>query len=80
MLCQVQQPQFLICLLAIIQILGLALFARGFFPYKVYLSGFANVTTAPPWPDASETHPTLTEPEFDRLVFIVVDALRKYVS
>ncbi|KAG2225988.1 hypothetical protein INT45_002454 [Circinella minor] len=76
MLCQVQQPQILICLLAIIQILGLALFARGFFPYKVYLSGFANVTTAPPWPDASQTRPTLIEPEFDRLVFIVVDALR----
>ncbi|KAI9490469.1 alkaline-phosphatase-like protein [Zychaea mexicana] len=78
MLWQVQQPSNLICLLAIIQIVGLALFARGFFPYKVYLSGFANVTSsAPPWPDAnSETQPALLEPEFDRLVFIVVDALR----
>ncbi|KAI9269137.1 alkaline-phosphatase-like protein [Phascolomyces articulosus] len=79
MLCQVQQPLNLICLLAIIQIIGLSLFARGFFPYKVYLSGFANVTSVPSWPDVTTetiTRPTLIEPEFDQLVFIVVDALR----
>ncbi|KAI8143540.1 hypothetical protein BJV82DRAFT_610803 [Fennellomyces sp. T-0311] len=77
MLSIVQQPPILLCLLAIVQLVGLAIFARGFFPYKIYLPGFANVTSAPPWPDASETRTALIEPEFDRLVFIVVDALRK---
>ncbi|KAI8967243.1 alkaline-phosphatase-like protein [Mycotypha africana] len=50
-------------LLACLQLLGIALFCKGFFPYKVYLSGFADEVVH----DA---------PQFDRLVFVLIDALR----
>lgn len=70
-------PQWLLGL-AIAQLVGLALFCRGFFPYKVYFPGFATENGQPPWPyqDQAGLHPII-EPEFDRLVFIVIDALRK---
>lgn len=64
--------------LAVIQLVGLGLFAKGFFPYKVYLSGFADVSSIPPWlGDDVPAQTNLIEPEFDRLVLIVIDALRK---
>ncbi|KAL9549619.1 hypothetical protein MBANPS3_005118 [Mucor bainieri] len=58
------------CLLALIQIAGIALFCKGFFPYKIYLSGYA----APG--DQFSLHEQPQEPEFDRLVFVLIDALR----
>jgi ethanolaminephosphotransferase len=58
-------------LLALVQILGIALFCKGFFPYKVYLPGHA---TRADQPSSVELH---NEPEFDRLVFVLIDALRK---
>ncbi|ORZ00867.1 alkaline-phosphatase-like protein [Syncephalastrum racemosum] len=69
-------PQWLFGLV-IIQLIGLALFCRGFFPYKVYLPGFATEEGLPPWPDSNQPGlPPIIEPEFDRLVLIVIDALR----
>ncbi|KAI8371582.1 alkaline-phosphatase-like protein [Radiomyces spectabilis] len=63
--------------LAVLQVVSLAIFCKGFFPYKIYLSGFATAQDTSPWLDNSSTHNSpWMEPEFDRLVFIVVDALR----
>ena len=46
------------------------LFATGFFPYKPVLPGLAQF---------DKSH-KLQEAPFDRLVFMVVDALRRYLS
>lgn len=61
-------------LLGFVQILGIALFCKGFFPYKVYLSGHATHDDLPS--SVIEIH-NQQDPEFDRLVFVLVDALRK---
>lgn len=58
------QKSIYISLLALVQLLGILCFCKGFFPYKVYLSGYATQTYQ-------------QEPEFDRLVFVLIDALRK---
>ncbi|KAI9272413.1 alkaline-phosphatase-like protein [Helicostylum pulchrum] len=60
-----------ITILACIQIIGIALFCKGFFPYKIYLPGYATKDDIP-----SSLKDLHNEPEFDRLVFIVIDALR----
>lgn len=63
--------------LACIQIIGIGLFAKGFFPYKIYLSGFATQQDVP-LSLADDLHKHYwQEPVFDRLAFIVIDALRK---
>ena len=49
-------------------IFGLSIFAIGFFPHKALLSGLAQ------WPE--ESLRVETPPPFDRLIFMVVDALR----
>lgn len=51
---------------------GIALFCKGFFPYKIYLPGYATENDVP-----SVLKNMHNEPEFDRLVFVVIDALRK---
>ncbi|ORY91724.1 alkaline-phosphatase-like protein [Leucosporidium creatinivorum] len=51
--------------LLLVTLLGIALFARGFFPVKPLLPGFAESPPA-----------FLDRPPFSRLVFILVDALR----
>ncbi|CAG8491105.1 2409_t:CDS:10 [Acaulospora morrowiae] len=56
------------------QFIGLGLFAKGFFPYKSILPGFAKVDEFPQYPNGEEASPP--EPLFDRLVFMLVDALR----
>ncbi|CAO3653461.1 unnamed protein product [Cunninghamella echinulata] len=77
-----QTQRFYLYILAFIQIIGLLLFVKGFFPYKTYLSGFSTNNDAPPWlhttnlDDNKPLNTPLIEPEFDCLVFIVVDALR----
>lgn len=71
-----RHPAALLSVLATVQLAGLALFCKGFFPYKVYLPGFADADSLPPWPDGSFASP-FTEPAFDRLAVVVVDALRK---
>ena len=52
---------------------AILVFAAGFFPYKPLLSGLAQFA---PLPDYGAP----PEPVFDRLVFMVVDALRRYLS
>ncbi|ORX47161.1 alkaline phosphatase-like protein [Hesseltinella vesiculosa] len=58
-------------LVGVVQLVGILLFVRGFFPYKTYLPGFVSPADLLP----SSSHPVI-EPEFDRLVFVVIDALR----
>lgn len=50
--------------LLLLTLLGVALFSRGFFPVKPLLAGYAESEFA-------------EEPPFSRLVFILVDALRR---
>lgn len=50
--------------------LSILVFATGFFPYKPFLPGLAEF-------EALEYGPPPQAP-FDRLVFMVVDALRRY--
>ena len=52
--------------------LALVLFAIGFFPYKPFISGLATF-------DGGD-NVSRTPPVFDRLIFMVVDALRRYSS
>jgi hypothetical protein len=67
----------LVILSSLLQLTGIAFFARGFFPYKKVLPGFATQHG----PD--EYHAlglrAIDPPEklFDRLVFVVIDALRR---
>lgn len=49
------------------------IFAKGFFPYKPLLPGLAQYDEAV----GEELQPA---PPFDRLVFMVVDALRRYAK
>ena len=57
-------------LVAILQLSGLAYFAKGFFPYKAVLPGLAN------FDDPGEK----INPPFEKLVFLVIDALRRFFS
>ena len=59
----------LCCVFAnLLLIIGLSIFAIGFFPHKALLPGLAQ------WPE--ESLRIQTPPPFDRLIFMVVDALR----
>ncbi|KAI7895809.1 alkaline-phosphatase-like protein [Mucor mucedo] len=58
-------------ILALLQLVGICLFCKGFFPYKIYLSGHATQDDVPAL--LKDLH---NEAEFDRLVFVVIDALR----
>lgn len=51
--------------------IAIAIFAKGFFPYKPFLSGLATF-------DASAGAPPPAP--FDKVVFMVVDALRRYAT
>lgn len=66
-----QKPLYIL-ILACFQIVGIGLFCKGFFPYKIYLPGYAIKDDSFKFDIASNV-----EPEFDRLVFVVIDALRK---
>lgn len=74
----VQKSLRSLLMLSAVQLAALLLFCKGFFPYKTYLPGFATTAHAPPHLHNSDTTSSM-EPEFDRLVFVLVDALRKYV-
>ncbi len=52
---------------------AIVVFAKGFFPYKPLLPGLAQ------YDDRSVDGPPPAAP-FDRIVFMVVDALRRYYS
>lgn len=62
----------------ILQLLGIFFFAKGFFPYKANLSGFSTISELPPLPNGEKTFPL--KPNFDRLVFMLIDALRRFAS
>ena len=51
---------------------SLIIFATGFFPYKPFLSGLAQ------YEDLGQGPPPVAP--FDKVVFLVVDALRRYCS
>lgn len=52
--------------------LACLVFARGFFPYKPFLSGLAEYTHLE-YGDPPAAH-------FDKLIFMVVDALRRHAT
>ena len=52
--------------------LAIVTFAKGFFPYKPLLPGLARYENT----DGDSRPPA----QFDRLVFMVVDALRRYLT
>lgn len=56
------------------QFIGLGLFSKGFFPYKASLPGFSTIEEHPKLPNGDKAAPLV--PKFDRLVFMLVDALR----
>jgi ethanolamine phosphate transferase 2 subunit G len=71
-----------LCILVIIcsvfQLVGVAFFARGFFPYKTVLPGFATENGPADFQDLGLVdHLAPPEKLFDRMVFIVIDALRR---
>lgn len=51
---------------------SILIFARGFFPYKPFIPGLAQYEPLQGFGDVPEA-------PFDRLIFMVVDALRRYV-
>ncbi|XP_031566161.1 GPI ethanolamine phosphate transferase 2-like [Actinia tenebrosa] len=59
----------------ILQLLGLTLFLKGFFPLKKGIPGSASLLDLPPEPGSKEPAPPLPV-LFDRLVFVLIDALR----
>jgi len=63
---------------SILQLVGIAFFARGFFPYKKVLPGFATGNGPQDFVDFGLEPVGPPEKLFDRMVFIVVDALRRY--
>ena len=54
--------------------IALLVFAIGFFPYKPFMPGLATYEELT-WADRYEWK-DIPEPQFDRVVFMVVDALR----
>ncbi|KAJ2490041.1 major facilitator super transporter protein, partial [Coemansia sp. RSA 2049] len=66
-----------LCVLAavvLVELVGLGFFVKGFFPYKKSIPGFARPQDQPP--DIGRTATPDAEPQYDRLVIMLVDALR----
>lgn len=77
----IKQRLLYLFILFFIQLVGIGLFSKGFFPYKVHLSGFAAKEDVPSSFLTEDLHRNhWQEPKFDRLVFVVIDALRKLVK
>jgi predicted AlkP superfamily pyrophosphatase or phosphodiesterase len=70
----------LILLSSLLQLTGIAFFARGFFPYKKVLPGFATQHGPEDYDALGLQRIEPAEKLFDRLVFIVIDALRRYFA
>ncbi|EGG13771.1 transmembrane protein [Cavenderia fasciculata] len=58
--------------LVITQLLGIYMFSRGFFPRKVSLQGYSTFDNY--FPSCLDNQ--IVEPQFDKMVFMVVDAFR----
>lgn len=67
------QPPLLLVANALIPI-AILIFAFGFFPYKPFIPGLAQYENIPGLVD------TVPKAPFDKVVFMVVDALRRYVD
>jgi len=52
--------------------LAIAFFAKGFFPYKPFLPGQNRFN--------AEEERDMPDPPFDKVILMVVDALRRFVS
>jgi ethanolaminephosphotransferase len=63
------RPHILLLVANALLPIAIWIFAKGFFPYKPFLPGFASHN--------EDTHP-LSAP-FDKVIFMVVDALRRQV-
>jgi ethanolamine phosphate transferase 2 subunit G len=63
---------------SLLQLAGMAFFARGFFPYKKVLPGLAAKTTSEDYVQLGLAPLNPPPALFDRLVFVVIDALRRY--
>jgi len=60
------------CFLAnVLTACAILVFATGFFPHKAFLPGLAA------WPAGQDD--SQISPPFDRVIFMVVDALRRYL-
>ncbi|ORX92581.1 alkaline phosphatase-like protein [Basidiobolus meristosporus CBS 931.73] len=72
-----QKLPFFVTLYAILAT-GFYFFIQGFFPFKASLTGFTELHDLPPLFTVNGQQETgiLPEPKFDKLVFMVVDALR----
>ena len=57
----------------ILVVVSLIVFATGFFPYKPFIGGRATFLN-----DSGDAEVTASAP-FDKVIFMVVDALRRYV-
>lgn len=53
----------------VLVLVGILTFSSGFFPYKPLLPGLATF---------DEADQNATPPVFDKIIFMVVDALRRY--
>ncbi|KAI8326165.1 alkaline phosphatase-like protein [Martensiomyces pterosporus] len=72
----------------LVELAGLAFFIKGFFPYKKSIAGFATRQEQQPWDlsapggqpghpaKAEESHVAAPHAQYDRLVVMLVDALR----
>ena len=70
----------LIVFASILQIIGIAIFAKGFLPYKKVLPGFAAPSVPADLRELGLEPVEFPERIFDRLIFIVIDALRRYID
>lgn len=74
------RKQCLVVVLAsLLQLTGIAFFAKGFFPYKKVLPGFAAQHAPEDYEALGLRARERPDKLFDRLVFIVIDALRRYL-
>ncbi|KAJ1905925.1 major facilitator super transporter protein [Coemansia sp. IMI 209127] len=68
-----------LCILAVVvlvELVGLGLFVKGFFPYKRSIPGFARPQDQPPDIGRIGALDSEIAPQYDRLVVMLVDALR----
>ena len=68
---QIRSRILLVLVSNLLMVLGLLVFAKGFFPHKAFLPGLAV------WNENDDAS-SIARP-FDRVLFMVVDALRRSV-
>ncbi|KAJ2553591.1 major facilitator super transporter protein [Coemansia sp. RSA 1933] len=66
----------LLAVVVLVELFGLLVFIKGFFPYKRSIPGFARPQDLPPHIGHANAPRSDIEPQYDRLVIMLVDALR----